>query len=515
MKKSRSIRKLAVCIVFSACFLSLNIYGQPAGTLDSTFGNNGVVYCETNFTCIPSIIDAQNRVVSWGKFNDSTLALHRYLIDGTADASFGNNGQLLLHTDSASISLLQFQTDEKIILAGTIPHWPNTNFNYEDFYISRFLPGGSLDSLFGNQGRMILDLGQTERVSGISMHMDSLLLISGSSGWSIWTISNYDVVLLRLRPDGALDSSFATNGVSITDVTEEGYGSTGSSDLLVRTDEKIIVSAHSSSFILLRYNADGSLDSSFGNNGISIDSFTSLFGFDIAVEDDNSILVAGEENCFDCPSSLRLSKYKPDGLIDSSFAVFGNYQSSVNFNNKGFYALQIQGDHKIITAGFLHDSLVLMRFTPEGSPDSTFGVQGMVRNQFDGLSCTGNLICLFPNDKITVVGYATDQSYFSKVFVARYNNDIMNGMLYETDEDENGAIVYPNPVTDFVTIALAGDSKKADVIVTSSNGKIIYKTSVTQKQKLVVDTRSFSAGVYFIQIRSGKFTETKKIIIQN
>ncbi len=506
---------MPLCIVFSIWFLSLNTYAQQAGTLDSTFGNNGVVYCETNFPCIASIIDAQNRVVSWGKFNDSTLALHRYLIDGTADASFGNNGQLLLHNDSAIISLLQFQTDDKIILAGSIPHWPNTNFNYEDFYIARFLPDGSLDSLFGNQGRVILDLGQTERVSGINIQMDSLILISGSSGWTIWTISNYDVVLLRLRPDGALDSSFATNGVSITDVTEEGYGSTGSSDLLVRPDEKIIVSAHSSSFILLRYNADGSLDSSFGNNGISIDSFTSLFGFDIVLEDDNSILVAGEENCFDCPSSLRLSKYKPDGLIDSSFAVFGNYQSIGNFNNKGFYALQIQGDHKIVTTGFLHDSLVLMRFTPEGFPDSTFGVQGMMRNQFDGLSCTGNLICLFPNDKITVVGYATDQLYFSKVFVARYNNDIMNGMLCETDENQNGVLVYPNPATDFLSIALTGDSKKADVIVTSSNGKIIYKSLVTQKQALEVDTRNFSAGVYFVQIQTGKYTQTKKVIIQH
>lgn len=519
MKTSDLLNKLPLCsIAFLVCFLSLRSYAQQAGTLDSAFGNNGVVICETNFPQNPVLsgMDDQNRIVAWGKSSNSTWTLFRYLQDGSVDASFGNNGQLTLFTNSATPGLLQFQHDDKIILAGNIEHWPDTvPNNYTDIFITRFFPDGSLDSLFGNQGSVIIDLGQNEYSTSLNMYRDSLILVAGASGWSSWGGSYYEAALIRLQPDGKLDSSFATNGIAIADSTPTGLRLGGSTALLVMPDDKIIIATHAGCFSLLRYDAVGNLDASFGNNGIMADTFTSFFGYDIAIDDDLSIIVAGAESCMDCMSNLEVHKYTPDGIIDSSFAALGSYQSWSKYDHRGFFSLVIQSDHKIVTTGAWEDSLLLMRFTAQGFPDSTFGVKGWTLNQFDGLSCEGTIVSLVANDKILVVGREIPEFYNHKVFIARFNNDINNSVPYETNTGQYIAMVYPNPATDFLTITLPRNSNKADVIVTDLTGKVVYKTSASQKEKMEIDTHDFVAGVYLVQIRTRKFTETKRVVIQN
>ena len=74
--------------------------------------------------------------------------------------------------------------------------------------------------------------------------------------------------------------------------------------------------------------------------------------------------------------------------------------------------------------------------------------------------------------------------------------------------------LFPNPVINNLTITLASSSKKIDVSISDNSGKIVYKTAATESQKIEINTKDFSAGVYVVQIKTADFMATKKLIIQ-
>src|SRR5215471_11898927 len=179
---------------------------------------------------------------------------------GTLDSSFGVNGKLTISfTGNDVCRSLAIQPDGKIIAAGY------GNGYYE---LARFKINGTLDSSFGIYGKVTTDIvaGSYDRGTAVAIQKDGKILLTG------YTYSDFATV--RYYTDGSIDPTFGNNGVVVTDIS--GYSNCDydqADAITIQPTGKIIVAGNSAfgcnhDFILIRYNINGSTDSSFGNNGV-------------------------------------------------------------------------------------------------------------------------------------------------------------------------------------------------------------------------------------------------------
>ena len=296
---------------------------------------------------------------------------------GTLDRSFGNEGKVFTESFTAICDAIAMQADGKIIAGGA------GGYNViGGGFVTRYNSDGSLDNSFGDEGRVVTDLPGT----GGSYIQSIAVLPSGKILAAAWfgIYGFIDIALLQYNPNGSLDSSFGVNGIVITDIAKLDY----IYDMAVQTDGKIIVAgirvddinhARLTSFTI-RYMPDGSLDNSFGENGIVFTTFkTSIEISSVALQPDGNIIVGGIYNNVD--NEYMLVRYRTDGSVDSSFGGKGNGRASLVFKNSlsdyaSIFDLAVQPDGKIIAAGnngIFDNHMVVARFTANGTVDSSFG----------------------------------------------------------------------------------------------------------------------------------------------
>lgn len=512
-------RVLVKSALMSAVLFPLNTNAQQAGTLDSTFGNNGVVYCLPGYPSDvypTSIMDAQHRMVTLYYPPDfSGLYLMRNLTNGSPDSSFGNHGQVILNIGIPLYpgSLIE-QDDSLLLICGL------TEDSASDLLVARFRQDGSIDSTFGNQGLVILDLGQDEGLIAMALQPDRKILLTGASGLNM----NYDAVLLRLLPDGTPDSSFGSAGITLTDLgNNPTYDLDQGMKITLQQDGRIVVLGYSatggwgsvSRTAILRYEINGALDTSFANQGILIDSVSYTPDYrDIALQDGGPILIAGQEgDMFGVNKFISLKQYTQDGLPDSSFADNGKYLFNGIYGGRYFNAVQIQPDYKILATGTWEDSLLLMRFTKNGRPDSTFGTSGLAINQLNYTYASGNKIYLDPNTTVYVLGTTGNYGDSLHVFISRYHNDIISGFVHEMKEDIFDMRIHPNPATNQFTLTFADHILQAQISLSDITGKLMVNTSVTEAQKIVINRQDFPDGVYVLRIQTPDRAAIRKLIV--
>ncbi|MDF2466241.1 MAG: hypothetical protein K0Q43_4476 [Ramlibacter sp.] len=211
-------------------------------------------------------------IVDGDGVSDSNFALQRYKADTTLDTDFGVGGTLVtdfgVQTHDLGFSVV-VQPDGKILVAG------HTNGAGADFAVMRYLSNGSLDTSFGGDGKVAIDFGQgaDEFGQSLTLQPDGKILVAGYSFIEEGQI--FDFALARYNTDGSLDTGFNDTGVLVTDIgngtVDEGLSVT------VQPDGKIVVAGYSAivsndpkpDFAMVRYNADGSLDTTF--NGVATD----------------------------------------------------------------------------------------------------------------------------------------------------------------------------------------------------------------------------------------------------
>src|SRR4028118_1322828 len=240
------------------------------------------------------------------------------------DPSFGVNGKVHMTMPTvpqkagAEISIQQ--PDGKIITGG------NT---YDDRHIvlMRFHPDGSLDSSFGTAGVVESAAGSLQtraEMRGIDLQPDGKIVVAEQVFNPTHAMPNFDFLLLRFNADGSLDSSFGTNGVVITDVAdEENWGAS----VVVQPNGKILLGG--TAFIptvVLRYNANGSLDSTFGAGGVVLINPNNYWnGFSkLLLQPDGKIIGAGQfTSSTTTGMDMGLVRLNPDGSLDLNFGNGG------------------------------------------------------------------------------------------------------------------------------------------------------------------------------------------------
>jgi uncharacterized delta-60 repeat protein len=218
---------------------------KPDGSLDTSFGDGGKV---NNRSLLPDemAVQSDGRIVVAG-----LQKLVRYNPDGTPDLSFGSGGEVNIQFSGAAMTL---QSDGCILLAGGLSG---------DFALARLFSDGSLDPSFGNGGVVRTDLLRDEAARCVAVAPDGRIV---AAGYSRETTNKQpdQIVLVRYNSDGSLDTSFGDGG-KVTTMQEARLSLTG---LVLQPDGGIVVSKESEDFELIRYNRDGSLDYSFGSNGL-------------------------------------------------------------------------------------------------------------------------------------------------------------------------------------------------------------------------------------------------------
>jgi uncharacterized delta-60 repeat protein len=265
--------------------------GHPGGN----FGTNGVV--KTDFVgrgdqanAVAVLPDGKIVVAGFAFTSpiDSDFAVARYTPQGQLDPSFGNGGLVTtnLGTNSDDARAITIQPDGKIVVAGTAG---------ENIAVMRYTSAGQPDGSFGTGGSTITDLGFEDVATGVALTPGGQIVISG---YTVGAKANRDFLLARYRSDnGSLDTTFGDHGVVKTDF---GSGDDYAENLVVDGAGRIILVGRATSSTILdmalaRYTPEGTLDTSFANNGTLTADFHGLgeFGQDVALDSAGRIVAAG------------------------------------------------------------------------------------------------------------------------------------------------------------------------------------------------------------------------------
>jgi uncharacterized delta-60 repeat protein len=378
-----------------------------AGDLDPTFGTGGKVLTgftgSLNDTASAVVREPDGKYVVAGTSSGSagfSLALARYAAAGTLDPSFGTGGRVLTHYAGELVTVAEaaVQGDGKLVIAGTVSHGTGTNFT-SDFLVLRYNPDGTPDTTFGSGGTVRTDFdGGTDSLATLLVQPDGKLVAVGHSQ----TASSDDAALARCNPDGSPDISFGTAGKVFLSGPDNVPA-----DAALQSDGKIVVAGsvpegapHSSprDFSLRRFNADGSLDVTFGSGG----QVTTNFGAGqtdvaraVAVQSDGKIVVAGDtrtpnvQGTASGPGDFALARFNADGTLDATFGTGGKVTTDIGSNSDDTVSdLALQPDGRIAVAGstpsFSQQEVELARYNADGSLDLTFGTAGKFQPQLTG-----------------------------------------------------------------------------------------------------------------------------------
>lgn len=347
---------------------------------------------------------------------------------GDLDPSFGSGGKVTTSPGGEANSLA-IQTDGKLVIVGSLGGFDAVRYNSD----------GSLDSSFGTGGRVTINFsgtGSQDTAKSVAIQPDGKIVIGGST-----TFFRPTFALMRLNINGGLDPSFGVGGKVRTDFAPFGAFINA---IALQQDGKIVAAGlrgpsgeqSVSDFALARYNADGSLDSTFGSGGKVA---TDFLGFDdvanaVAIQPDGKIIAVGYDNLFmfHSPSSLfdfALARYNSDGSLDSSFGSGGRVTTEFFGSYDEARAIVLQPDGKLVVAGAASNSSAftdfgLVRYNIDGSLDPTFGTGGKVMTDFLSEFERAQALALQPDGKIVAAGLAERQSSARTDFaLARYNAD--------------------------------------------------------------------------------------------
>jgi uncharacterized delta-60 repeat protein/uncharacterized repeat protein (TIGR02543 family) len=378
---------------------------------------------------------------------------------GSLDASFGTGGAVTTaigtHLDNAYA--VAIQGDGKIVAAGS--SFSGTTF---DFALAQYNSDGSLDTSFGTGGKVTTPIGTADdEGKAIAIQGDGKIVVAGYAT----TASNHDFALARYTSAGSLDTSFGTGGMVTTDF---GSNYDYANAVLLQADGKIVAAGMAqigghAVFALARYNSDGSLDTGFGTGGevtTPIGALNSM-GYAAALQSDGKIVIAGSSNN---GSSFALVRYNSDGSLDTGFGTGGEVTTAIGTGNNAAFAVAIQGDGKIVVAGYSYDGtnndFALVRYTSAGSLDTSFGTGGTVTTAIGTGAVTygARSIVIQGDGKIVAAGNAKIGSALDFV-LARYKSDGTPDTGFGTGG--------------MVTTAIAAGDDYAFAVALQGDGKIV------------------------------------------
>lgn len=498
------------------------------GSLDATFSNDGKQVTDVmkaNDTAYAVLIQNNGKIIVAGS------AIARYRSDGSKDVSFGHNGIIT----SGNWKSAALQSDGKLVVAGS--------------GIARFNTDGSPDLSFGNNG--IVSGGHWY---AIAMQADDKVVVAGG-------VRDFEIA--RFNTDGSSDNSFSEDGFESTHIYENpgaeenlyiGYARA----VVIQGDGKIVLAGdwhnnyrgYTSYFGLARYNPDGSLDDSFGQDG----KLLSIRGYatSLVLQQDGKIIAGGSSNdenqiINNTASDFALARYNTDGSLDPEF------------NGSGFQITPVSSAYNIIQS--LAFSSNRLYATGHGKFPNNLGIVaryvdiagGVVPLTLIRLDATskgiGRLISWITSNENNVDRYEIERSTgsaykFERIGFVDANNHSSNSYSYIDNDilqedicyyrlkilDADGKAtyskivsvrnvhaglaisIYPNPANQHINISLTEAVQNANMSIYNSSGKIIFRRSNVSGQNFQFNISVLPSGFYSVTIEEKDKIFSKKFM---
>jgi uncharacterized delta-60 repeat protein len=337
----------------------------------------------------------------------SNLQIPAWAAVGDLDTSFDNDG--IQTTSIGSVQDIAYsvvmQSDGKIVAAGYSDNGSNV-----DFAVVRYNTDGSLDTTFGTAGKVRTAIGSGSDVANsVVMQSDGKIVAAGYS----YNGSNVDFAVVRYNTDGSLDTSFDLDGIVTTAV---GSSNDTGRSVVVQSDGKIIVVGSSENltgieFAVVRYNTNGSLDTSFDTDGKATTAVGSSQdqARSVVLQSDGKIVAAGfsaNGSNFD----FAVVRYNTNGSLDTSFDTDGKVTTDVGLALDISNSVVMQSDGKIVAAGYSrngsNDDFAVVRYDSNGSLDTTFSGDGIVTTAVGAGNDRGYSVAMQSDGKIVAAGYS-------------------------------------------------------------------------------------------------------------
>lgn len=405
--------------------LTVTVRGA-AGTPDTSFGGGVITtpvgVSEDYANAVAVQADGKVLVAGSTATNQGTqFSIVRHLRDGGLDPAFGQGGKVVLPMGTRGndgVAALAVQPDGRILLAGS----SDQGASGMDFALLRLLPNGQVDPSFGTGGKLIVDFfGGTDRARAIALLPDGRIVVGGEAHSG--AAGGLDFALLRLSPDGVLDTSFGQGGRVVTAIR-----SGGSSELIrglalpvVGGEQRILAVGGEGDFMAVRYRANGALDTSFGAGGKVAGLFNANIGSARAVTltpDGKAVLIGHIGHRF---AAARLDV---NGQLDTSFGTAGRFEKSLVNNWNEATAVALQADGKLVLGGWAYAGVgtsgdfAALRLTANGQIDTGFGDAGvLIRSAASGTkSDQSDAMVLQVDDRVPTVrailaGEASSSNY--------------------------------------------------------------------------------------------------------
>jgi uncharacterized delta-60 repeat protein len=331
-----------------------------AGFLNPLFGNNGITVTSGSAAVFfAETTDSNGNILATGQ-DGYNMVLARYHPDGTLDTSFGTDGMTIVDLGEweAGYAILAMSNGE-ILVAGNSQSYPESSS-----VLAMFHSDGTLDTSFGDDGTTVVNVSSGYNVIlGLTLQSNGQILACSCAyqdGYS-------NVGLTRFNADGTVDTSFGTDGTTLTTFDSWDVGS----DVAVLADGSILVSgADCGVMAVIKYNSDGTFDSSFGSDGVASVGIDGS-AVDMVVLSSGKIVVAGYTS-----DGAALAQLNSDGSIDTSFGTDGIVDAGLG-SGSTFNGLIVQSNGQIVASGYIGDDIVIARYNSDGSADTSFGMDGM------------------------------------------------------------------------------------------------------------------------------------------
>ena len=501
-------------------------YAQQAGDLDLDFGVDGLVTTpiggNTDFCDRLFVLD-NNQILAIGytvNTDEADFAMVKYQADGSIDPSFGDGGKVVTDWGGADYATGIIPLDNgDLLVSGRTDAGGD-----DDFALVKYDADGNLDTSFGTDGLVTTDFdGDTDASFDIIRQGDGVILV----GKSRTTSGVYDFSMAKYDFNGDLDPSFGDNGKVISHL---GTANDRANRIDFQSDGKIVLSGiiyngSNLDFAIARYQPDGSIDLSFGDNGkVFVDFFDDQdVPNDMVVQADDKILVTGyaiEDGEFQF-ATIRLNE---DGTLDNTFGASGKlityFESPYTGGISG--AIALQADGKILIGGELHqdsnNDFGLVRLNEDGSFDLSFGDGGKVMTDFAGDYDEMRSIIIQSDQNILAGGYATIIGS-RDMALARYLSGLSVGV--KTTPLLDNLLLFPNPVTSSAIVEFnLNEAAEIQITLVDDKGRTINKwpkenyTRAGKHNLLLSFDFDLPPGHYFLQLSNGKEENTLLMIKQ-
>jgi len=348
------MKHISTLLVSIFIFASVLSHAQP-GTLDGDFDADGIILTQlsSNHDFGNSLaIQADGKILVAGSTGHD-FGVARYNTDGSLDNAFSVNGMVATDFGGGGAfggdrgRSIVLQPDGKIIVAGSA-----VDSEGIDFGVVRYNPDGTLDNMLDADGIVTTSFAGSSSLNEIKIQTDGKIVAVGRERDPV---QGTNFAVARYNPDGTLDNSFSVDG-KVT--TAFGPGNDSGRALLIQPDGKIVatgthgVETNNDEFALVRYNSDGTLDNSFGIAGkvtTAIGSGSFIGGRSVVLQADGKIVVAG-----DGTDEIAVLRYNSDGSLDNSFGTDGIVIKDIAGGPSRANGCAIQSDGKIVVAGYAY-----------------------------------------------------------------------------------------------------------------------------------------------------------------